>query len=77
MRGKAGKRLPSTAIRWAQRGVLGQQQVRAQAGPQRGQDRVQQGRVEDVGRFLQGTQGRRADPGRSCGGQGRRLLQAT
>ena len=59
------------------RGLLGQRQVRAQAGPQRGQDLVQQGRVEDVGRFTQGTQGRLADPEALLhGGQGRRLLQA-
>jgi len=57
--------------------LLGQRQVRAQAGPQRGQDLVQQGRVEDVGRFTEGTQGRLADPEALLhGGQGRRLLQA-
>jgi hypothetical protein len=60
-----------------QRGVLGPWQVRAQAGPQRDQDLVQQGRVEDVGRFTQSTQGRRADPEALLHvGQGRRLLQA-
>jgi hypothetical protein len=60
-----------------QGGLLGQRQVRAQAGSQRGQDFVQQGRVEDVGCFTEGTQGRRAEPEALLHvGQGRRLLQA-
>jgi hypothetical protein len=51
--------------------------VRAQAGSQRGQDLVQQGRVEDVGRFTEGTQGRGVDPEAFLHlGQRRRLLQA-
>jgi hypothetical protein len=60
-----------------QRGVHGQRQLRAQAGPQRDQHLVQQGRVEDGGRFTAGTQGCGMDTEAllHCG-QGRRLLQA-
>ena len=60
-----------------QRDLLGQRQVRAQVGSQRGQDFVQQRRVEDVGRFTEGTQRRLADPEALLHvGQCRRLLQA-
>ena len=45
-----------------QRGVRGERQVRAQGRSQRGQDLVQQRRVEDVGGFTEGAQGRPAHP---------------
>src|SRR6266567_7081753 len=60
-----------------QRSLLGQRQVRAQVGPQRGQHLVQQRRVKDVGRFTEGTQGRLVDPEALLHfRQRRRLLQA-
>ena len=61
MRGKAGKRLPSTAINLGQRGLLGQRQLGVQLRPQRGQDLVQQCRVEDVRRFTERPEGGPAD----------------
>ena len=60
-----------------QRGLLGQRQMRVQLGSQRGQHLVQQRRVEDVGRFTEGTQGGLVDPEALLHlGQRRRLLQA-
>ena len=49
-----------------QRSVLGQRQLRAQLGSQRGQHLVQQRGVEDGGRFTQGTKDVEWTPRRSC-----------
>ena len=56
IRGKAGKRLPSTAVSDAERRLFGPRQVGLELRTEGGQDLMQQRRVEHGGRFTQRAQ---------------------